>query len=78
MPETNPESSYRHLTDVQVTKCLALAKGGMKQRAIATEIGCSKSTVGRITRRYQFETFAQRMPTPGPTLKTSVSDNSGH
>ena len=66
---------YWHLTDIQVTKYLALAKGRMKQRAIATEIRCSKSMVGRITRRYQFETFAQRTPTPGPTLKTSISDN---
>jgi len=50
MANTNGESSYQHLTDIQVTKCLALAKSGMKQRAIATEIACSKSTVGCLSR----------------------------
>jgi len=73
--ETNPESRYPHLTDVQVAKCLAVAKGGIKQRAIATEIGCSKSTIGRIIKYYRFETFVQRTPPRRPTLETSTSDN---
>ena len=75
MANTNGESSYQHLTDVQVTKCLALAKSGMKQRAIATEIACSKSTVGRLINHYRFETFAQRTRPKGPAFKTSKSDD---
>ena len=75
MAKADAEASYRHLTDVQVTKCLALAKGGAKQRAIATEIGCSKSTVGRLVNRYHFETFVGRTPPKGPALKTSKSDD---
>ena len=75
MANANAKANYRHLTDVQVTKCLALAKGGAKQRAIATEIGCSKSTVGRLINRYHFETFVGRTPPKGPALKTSKTDD---
>jgi len=76
MANANGESSYWHLTDVQITKCLALTNDGMNQRAIATKIGCGKSTVGRLINRYRFETFAQHTRSKGPAFKTSKSDDS--
>ena len=57
MAVMNAKSSCQHLTDIQVAKCLALAKSRMKQPAIATEIGWSKSTIGWILKWDQFETF---------------------
>jgi len=56
-------------------KCLSLAKFRMNQWAIAAEIGCSQATVGRLIKRYRFETFIRRTLSPGPTFKTSVHDN---
>ena len=75
MANANGESSYWHLTDVQVTKCLALANDGMNQQAIVTKIGCGKSTVDHLINSYQFETFAQHTRFKGSTFKTSKSDD---
>ena len=75
MDENTPPSGYRHLSDVEVMKCLTLAKCGMSQRAIAAEVKCSKSTVGRILQDYDYETFTTRKPHPGCAHKTSIEDD---
>jgi transposase len=75
MDENIPPSGYRHLTDVEVMKCLTLAECGKTQRAIAAEVKCTKSTVGRVLRDYNYETFTQRKPHPGPARITSKRDD---
>jgi len=75
MDENTPPSGYKHLTDIQIEQCLALEYAGWSQRAIAHEVGCSKSTVGRVLKDYNYQTFITRNKHPGPTRKTSESDD---
>ena len=52
-----PPSGYKHLTDVEIAKCLTLAKNNCKQEAIANELGCSQSTVQYTLTKYTYKTF---------------------
>src|SRR5205085_4557640 len=45
MSDNIPLPTYKYLTDVQVMQCLTLSHTGWKICAIATEVGCSKTTV---------------------------------
>ena len=75
MDENTPPSGYKHLTNTQIMQCLTLNRCGWTQRAIAAEVGCSKSTVGRVLKDYDYETFVQRKQHPGPARKTSETDD---
>jgi AraC-like DNA-binding protein len=75
MDENLPPSGYKHLSDVQVTKCLTLARFKMPQADIARELGCSQSTVNRLLQTYKYDTFQGRVPTPGPARKTTQTDD---
>ena len=60
MNENTPPSSYKHLTDIQIEQCLTLEYAEWSQQTITREVGCSKSTVGRDLRDYNYETFVRR------------------
>jgi len=75
MDENTPPSGYRHLSDVEVMKCLTFDKDGWTQRAIADELNCSQSTVNRILKEYDYKTFTQRRQHPGPARKTTKEDD---
>jgi len=68
-------SSYKHLTDVEIVKCLTLAKNNCKQEAIANELGCSQSTVQCALTKYTYKTFVTRKQTPGQQRKTTTEDD---
>ena len=57
MSDNIPPSAYKYLTDMQVMQRLTLAKTGWSIRAIADEIGCSKTTV-RLSRGSQARAVA--------------------
>ena len=75
MAENFPPSGYKHLTDVEIAKCLTLAKNKWKQQAIANELSCNQSTVRRTLRKYTFETFITRQQTPARQGKTTKDDD---
>ena len=75
MSDNIPPSSYKHLTDVQVMQCLTLSKCGKPVRVIADEVGCSKSTVDRILKEHDYETFITRPKSAGRPRKTTESDD---
>jgi DDE superfamily endonuclease/Transposase/Helix-turn-helix domain len=75
MNQNIPPSGYNHLTDVQVTKCLALAQFKTPQEEIARELGCNQSTISRVLKAHKYETFQGRVSTPGPARKTTIADD---
>lgn len=75
MDEKSPPSGYKHLTDIEVAKCLTLAKMKAPQEEIARELGCNQSTISRVLRKHKYETFQGRVPTPGPARKTTQADD---
>ena len=75
MDENTPPSGYRHLSDVEVMKCLTFDKDGWTQQAIADELNCSQSTVNRILKEYDYKTFTQRRQHPDPAHKTIKKDD---
>ena len=75
MDENTPPSGYRHLSNVEIMQCLTLDKIGWSQRAIADEVKCSQSTVNRVLKEYNYETFTQRKHHPGPPRKTTKEDD---
>ena len=75
MHANRPSSGYKHLTDIQIDRCLSLNHAGWSLRKIAMEIPCSKSTVGRILKQYDYKTFAGRKQHPGRARKTTESDD---
>src|SRR5271170_5337143 len=75
MDENTPPFGYRHLSDVEVTKCLTLDKSGWSQRAIAEEVKCSQLTINRLLKEYDYETFSQRNQHPGPARKMIKEDD---
>lgn len=78
MEESTPPSG-RHLTDVEVMKCLPLATCGKFQRAIAAEVKCIKPTIGGVLRDYDYETdaahakFVGILPRPRVIPRTYIS-----
>ena len=75
MAENLLPSGYKHLTDVEIAKCLTLNKNGWKQERIANELGCCQSTVQRTLAKYTYETFVTRTQTPGRPRKTTAEDD---
>ena len=75
MNENTLPSGYQYLTDVQIIQCLTLAKKGDTICLIATEVGTTKLTVGRVLKDYNYETFTQYKQHPGRTHKTSATDD---
>src|SRR5271170_5870680 len=75
MDENTPPFGYRHLSDVEVTKCLTLDKSGWSQRAIAEEVKCSQLTINRLLKEYNYETFSQRNQHSGSARKMITEDD---
>ena len=75
MAENLPPSGYKHLTDVEIAKCLTLAKNKWTQEAIADDLGCSQSTVQRTLTKYTYETFVMCKQTSGRQRKTTTDDD---
>ena len=71
MSDNIPPSGYKHLTDVQIMQCLTLAKNNWTVRAIADEVGCSKTTVGRVLTDHDYNTFTTRPKSAGRPRKTT-------
>jgi len=57
MDQNTRSSGYRYLSDIDVAKCLSLAKMCAPQEEIARELHCSQSTVSHLLHQYKFETF---------------------
>ena len=75
MDENKHPSDYKHLTDVQIAKCLTLAKFRIPQREIARELGCDQSTIQRTLKNYDYDTFVERHISSGRSRKTSDEDD---
>jgi len=75
MNQNNPPSGYTHLMDVQVECCLSLDHAGWSLRPIAKEVGCGKSTVERVLKDYDYDTFVTRKKHLGPAHKTTETDD---
>ena len=75
MSDNIPLPTYKYLTDVQVMQCLTLSHTGWKIRAIATEVGCSKTTVGHILTDHDYNTFTTHPKSAGRPRKTTESDD---
>src|SRR5579862_118754 len=70
-PRPNPV--YRsHLSDSEIMRILTLAHGGRSSREITDQVNRSQSTVSRIIRTYNYETFECRTKTRARCRKTSV------
>ena len=52
-------------------QCLTLAKNNWTVRAIADEVGCSKTTVGHVLTDYDYDTFTSRLKSTGRPHKTT-------
>src|SRR5438046_327739 len=66
---------YKHLTDVQVERCLLLDHAGWSLRGIAKEVGCGHTTVKRVLVDHDYDTFITRKKHPGPARKTTAADD---
>jgi len=75
MNQNNPPSGYKHLTDIQVDRCLSLDHAGWSLRGIANEIGCSHTTVKRVLNEYDYDTFQTCKKHLGPARKTTEADD---
>jgi transposase len=75
MSDNIPPSGYRHLTDVEIAKCLTLEKAKWSQRAIADELRCNQSTIQRALTKYNYDTFVTRQTHPGRPRKTTKEDD---
>ena len=75
MDQNTHPSGYQHLSDVDIAKCLSLAKMHSPQEEIARDLHCSQSTVNRLLHQYKFETFVQCIPCPPHARKTSVEQD---
>ena len=75
MDETTYASDKKHLTDVQVGMCLTLNKVGWSQSEIADEFGVCQSTISRVLKRHNYETFNGRDGPPGRPRKTTERDD---
>lgn len=61
-----------HLSDSEIMRILTLAHTGLSSRAIADQVSRSQSTVSRVTRTYDYETFESRPLTRIRKRKTTV------
>src|SRR5947199_3212905 len=75
MSDNIPLSKYKYLTDVQVMQCLTLTKTSWKIRKIADEVGCSKSTVGRVLQDHDYKTFTVHPKSSGHPCKTTEHED---
>ena len=70
-PRPNP--IYKsHLSDSEIMRILTLAHGGQSSREITDQVSHSQSTVSRIMRTYNYETFKCHTKTRIRGRKTSV------
>ena len=56
-------------------QCLTLSHIGWKIHVIATEVGCSKTTVGRVLTDYDYNAFTTRPKSAGCPRMTTESDD---
>ena len=75
MKENTFRSKYKHITDVQITKCLTLNQFGLLQRAIASELGCNQSTVQWTLKHYDYKTFVEHQRPIGCPRKPLIADD---
>ena len=65
-------SEYKHLTDVQIMQCLILAKNNWTVRAIANEVGCSKTIVGCAFTDHDYNIFTVCPKSAGDPAKQLI------
>ena len=66
MAENTSGRSSSNLTDIEIAYILGLSDAGLSHQDIATQCGRSKSTVTRVTQRYNIKSFTGVEPPPGP------------
>ena len=75
MDENTYPLGYKHLIDVQVMRALTLNNCGWSHCVIAKELGCSHSTIQRVLKTYNYETFTECQQHLGRAWKTTENDN---
>ena len=61
-----------HLSDSEIMRILTLAFIGQSSQAIADKVGHSQSSLSRVTRTYNYETFESRTLTRICKCKTTI------
>lgn len=57
MAENIPPLGYKHLTNIDIAKCLILNKNDWTQQEITNEIGYKQSIIQYVLKKYFYETF---------------------
>ena len=72
MNQNTSTFSYKHLSDIHVMKCLALAWFKTSQKEIIRELGCDQLMIRHILRVHKYEMFQECIFTLKSMCKTTI------